>query len=202
MPPAPSSSTSVKEFRKWRRLHGLQLPLHPQQVISWVFLISYTLFIFLTLIPAIHSAAQMPLIIINILIFGLHYVTHLVSLLIDPSDPALLALYSKRPVPEFDKDKFNHVIENGRCHLCNINITSVRTKHCSVCNKCVHIFDHHCKWLNQCIGRRNYLPFIICVVSAILMCLSFITLAVTEMTLYHANHKVNLSRYFVTIFDV
>ena len=26
-----STTTSVKEFRKWRRVHGLQLPLHPQQ---------------------------------------------------------------------------------------------------------------------------------------------------------------------------
>ena len=112
--PVQQTTTSVKEFRKWRRIHGLQLPLHPQQVISWIFLLSFTLYIFLTLIPAIHSSAQLPLIIINVILFGVHYVTHITSLLIDPSDPALLALYSKRPVPEFDKSKFNHVIENGR----------------------------------------------------------------------------------------
>ena len=199
-----SSVTGVKEFRKWRRVHGLQLPLHPQQVLSWVFLVSFTLYIFLTLIPAIHSrwdlmiplsnklmarcfSAQLPLLVVNVLIFLTHYITHLVSLLIDPSDPALLAQMSRRAVPEFDKSKFNHVIENGRCHLCNINISSSRTKHCSVCNKCVHVFDHHCKWLNQCIGRRNYVPFFICVLSAIMMCLSFVSLAVTEMTLYFAN---------------
>jgi palmitoyltransferase len=27
------------------------------------------------------------------------------------------------------------VIENGRCNLCDILISSSRTKHCSVCNK-------------------------------------------------------------------
>ena len=93
---------------------SLQLPLHPQQVISWVFLLSFTIYIFLTLIPAIHSSAQLPLLMINLVVFGVHYVSHFTSLLIDPSDPALLALYSNKPVPQLDKSRFSHVIENGR----------------------------------------------------------------------------------------
>ena len=181
---------SEKGFCKWRRVHGLQYPLHPQQIMSWIFLLVFTLFMFLTLIPTLHSNAHLPLLIINAFIFSLHYFTHLTSLLIDPSDPSLLALHSKKPVPELDKSKYSHVIENGRCHLCNITITTARTKHCSVCNKCVHVFDHHCKWLNQCIGRRNYKPFFICVLSAILMCLSFITISVTEITLYCTNKQL------------
>ena len=184
------ASGSEKGFRKWRRVHGLQYPLHPQQVMSWLFLLIYTLYMFLTLIPALHSSSHIPLIILNAFIFLLHYITHLTSLLIDPSDPNLLALHSRKVVPELDKSKHSHVIENGRCHLCNITITTTRTKHCSVCNKCVHVFDHHCKWLNQCIGRRNYKPFLICVVSAILMCLSFITISVTEITLFCTNKEL------------
>ena len=51
------------------------------------------------------------------------------------SDPNLLVKYSKSPVGALDRNKHNHVIENGRCNLCNITIASIRTKHCSVCNK-------------------------------------------------------------------
>ena len=45
------------------------------------------------------------------------------------------------------------------CMICQCNVY-IHTKHCKNCNKCVSNYDHHCIWLNNCIGDANYSIFI------------------------------------------
>lgn len=49
------------------------------------------------------------------------------------------------------------------CQVCESYVHE-RTKHCGSCNRCVELFDHHCKWLNNCIGAKNYKTFLILII--------------------------------------
>ncbi|KAJ2262833.1 palmitoyltransferase swf1 [Coemansia sp. RSA 376] len=53
------------------------------------------------------------------------------------------------------------------CHLCK----PARSKHCSACGHCIQMLDHHCIWLNNCVGLYNARYFLVFLVSFANICI-------------------------------
>ena len=54
------------------------------------------------------------------------------------------------------------------CKTCNI-YKPARSNHCRKCDNCVELYDHHCPFVNSCIGKNNYKYFMSMVVSLTLL---------------------------------
>ncbi|KAI1387207.1 zf-DHHC-domain-containing protein [Hypoxylon trugodes] len=50
------------------------------------------------------------------------------------------------------------------CRTCGL-LKPPRSKHCSVCKRCVHRMDHHCVFINNCVGYGNQHYFLLLLLS-------------------------------------
>ncbi|KAJ2041806.1 hypothetical protein GGI08_006972 [Coemansia sp. S2] len=151
----------------WHRTHGLHLPVDPLFVMQWMGAVLLTGGYILLVHPLVSYNPQATAVnIAGAVVIALSHSLSLAASAIDTQAPetkdSVRDIYFKQTwgVPVVDPT-------TGLCRVCCVQ-AGPGTRHCKRCNKCVVGLDHHCRWLNTCVGKRNYWLFFSSLVFAFL----------------------------------
>jgi len=85
-----------------------------------------------------------------------------------------------------------------QCRHCSRS-KPARTHHCSICRRCVLKMDHHCPWINNCVGFGNYRHFTLFMLFLAMSCIfvACVFFPIAYEGMFHVRgrrHPGNLSR--------
>ncbi|KAM8954033.1 palmitoyltransferase ZDHHC15 [Pelodytes ibericus] len=85
------------------------------------------------------------------------------------------------------------------CDRCQV-VKPDRCHHCSVCGMCVLKMDHHCPWVNNCIGYSNYKFFLLFLAYSMLYCMYIASTVFKYFLLYWKGDLSNGRAKFHVLF--
>ncbi|KAI1725462.1 DHHC palmitoyltransferase domain-containing protein [Ditylenchus destructor] len=143
-------SVSLTYATKERREHGIRTLLLGMALAS-KFFISIAWLTFLQ--PVVPWFMQIAFFILLITLPFLFY-------WIWTSDPGYINVTHKERCAMIIEMTEQPNFKGNFCSTCLL-IRPSRSKHCQVCDRCVLRFDHHCPWVNNCIGIQNHRAFVL-----------------------------------------
>ena len=133
----------------------------------------FELLIFLFLLPRIN-------LYLYYVVFWVLIISLFVSFfLTNKSDPGFLEAKDNLTWLQMVEQK---IYINEYCPYCRVKKTN-KIKHCHVCKKCVKGFDHHCNWIDNCVGENNKIRFLVFVSITLINLIYNFCLGITDLNI-------------------
>lgn len=121
---------------------------------DWVVVHHVLLFWFRTPQPRIEwlplTDAGWVIFLLYQLLLGLALFSHFAAM---TTDPGTIKEHEATAPADYRNPKF--------CKLCGDRWKPPRAHHCKTCHRCIFRMDHHCPWVNNCVGLTNQKLFIL-----------------------------------------
>eukprot|EP01041_Mallomonas_annulata_P000169 gene169-289_t len=168
-------------FRK-RRINGFDYPFSFEQIALWIVYPTLTTGFILLSTVVLDGFNRLLILILDTVLVAVVVYSWLIVSYLDPADNKVGTdtAPSKRGIPV----------------LCLTVEQRNTARYCSTCNKQVLGLDHHCVWLNTCVGSRTYVHFFLLISACFIQMALQLVIGISFVAIYYNNdteYRINSS---------